>query len=370
MLLLMKRNIFAARVNYYNMSMRKHPIILLSLIALFCCCGKTGTEQVLRDCDESQCDGSLDSLLSVIGVTQSSESLVCLVSDTVYSSNPELLLLLDTLYQHVRSDDFSYSARNEEEWMNSYRARICTYYDRHNKGVEGKSELEKVEEVLRESKCLIALDNDDSTIGMLVKNSVNVTFERLSEYSLLSLMISKCKCESTKKIVYKEWELFEDVRQAMTGIGYDLVRLRFWRGSAGIPLSSEQWLKSSNLRKKMYQQLLMTENNTSSDENANYKDDAVQFLIDHLTKVARDLYSEMKKEQLGAAPLMNEKEWTEYKELAKDTERDIVNIGFLLKEWIRQWDALASQLSCKETTYMTHMASNMLVDWSKVVFLE
>ena len=44
----MKRNIFAARVNYYNMSMRKHPIILLSLIALFCCCGKAGTEQAQK----------------------------------------------------------------------------------------------------------------------------------------------------------------------------------------------------------------------------------------------------------------------------------------------------------------------------------
>ena len=28
--------------------MRKNPLILLSLIALFCCCGKTGTERVQK----------------------------------------------------------------------------------------------------------------------------------------------------------------------------------------------------------------------------------------------------------------------------------------------------------------------------------
>lgn len=135
------------------------------------------------------CKSMKDSLLATIDEEKHLESLVFWAPDTACVMNPELLLLLDTLYQHVRSDDYSTSARIEEQWMNSFRKRICAYYDRNHDGQESRSEFEKAELVLEEGARLMEADHDDSNMGMLIRNSTEVTFARLSEYGLLTQMI-------------------------------------------------------------------------------------------------------------------------------------------------------------------------------------
>ena len=53
------------------------------------------------------CESVKDSLLATIDEEKHLESLVFWAPDTACVMNPELLLLLDTLYQHVRSDEYS-----------------------------------------------------------------------------------------------------------------------------------------------------------------------------------------------------------------------------------------------------------------------
>ena len=169
--------------------MKKNKLIIFLLAAFyFAACENTigsKTEETSEDsvviCKSEKdsvvtCERAKDSLLATIDEEKHLESLVFWAPDTACVMNPELLLLLDTLYQHVRSDEYSTSAKIEEQWMNSFRKRICEYYDRNHDDQESRSEFEKAELVLEEGARLMEADHDDSNMGMLIRNSTEVTF--------------------------------------------------------------------------------------------------------------------------------------------------------------------------------------------------
>lgn len=324
--------------------MKRFFLVQLLTALCFAGCGDAS-----KDSDEANC-----------------ESLDCLVSDTVCQTNPELLQLLDSLYQHVRSDEFSKNARIEEQWMNSYRKHICDYYDKRNKRKETISEFEKAELVLKEGTRLIELNCDYSTMEMVVKNSIETTFARLSEYGLLTQMISKCKDNETKNLVYKEWEQLENIRQDMIGIVDGLVQLSYWTGSGGIPIRTERWLDFSDMRKRMYQNLIKLEDGETLESQDYYKDDAVQYLTNHLTEAVKVVYSDWEADQNDGSPLMDKGEWKEYQKVAKETEKDINTIQPKLKEWISLWSKLESKLTHKDNLNMPQVASKMLVEWANI----
>lgn len=246
-----------------------------------------------------------------------SESLIYWVSDTAYRTNPELLMLLDTLYQHVRSEEFTNQPMVEEKWMNSFRKKICSYYDRYNEGNESKSEFEKAELVLKEATRLVKLNCDYSTMEMVVNNSIEITFARLSEYGLLTQMIGRCKDKETKDLVYKEWEQLENIRQDMIGIVDGLVQLSYWTGSGGIPIRTERWLDFFDARKIMYQNILNLVDGKNINDDDCYENDAIEYVTDYLTKATKDIYSSWEDDQNDDSPLMSEKEWKEYQKVAE-----------------------------------------------------
>ncbi len=347
---------------------KKYLIILLLSALYFVACGNTSKDRHEDICEDSvvSCEGAKDSLLMELSSLEDNDCLVYWVSDTVCRTNPELLLLLDSLYQHVRGDEYSEDPRIEEKWMNSYRKRICAYYDKHYKGNEAKSEFEKTDLILKEGVRLVGLGCEYSTMEMVVKNSIEITFARLSEYGLLTQMIRKCKDNETKNLVYQEWEQLEKNRQDMIGIVDGLVRLSYWTGSGGIPIRTERWLDFSDARKIMYQNILTLVDGKTIKDDACYNDDAVEYVTDYLTKAARDIYFSWEKDQNDGSPFMSEKEWKEYQKVAEETEKDINAIRPKLKKWISLWDKLESKLTHNNNQKMPLVASKMLVDWANM----
>lgn len=119
--------------------MKKNKIIIFLLAAFyFSACENTTGSKTEETSEDSVviCESVKDSLLATIDEEKHLESLIFWAPDTACVMNPELLLLLDTLYQHVRSDEYSTNPRIEEQWMNSFRKRICAYYDRNHDGQE------------------------------------------------------------------------------------------------------------------------------------------------------------------------------------------------------------------------------------------
>lgn len=358
--------------------MKKNKLIIFLLAAFYfsACENTTGskTEETSEDsvviCKSEKdsvvtCERAKDSLLATIDEEKHLESLVFWAPDTACVMNPELLLLLDTLYQHVRSDEYSTSARIEEQWMNSFRKRICAYYDRNHDGQESRSEFEKAELVLEEGARLMEADHDDSNMGMLIRNSTEVTFARLSEYGLLTQMIRRCKDNQTRNLLYKEWELFEDIRINMSGIIDDFIFLTYCDGTAGIPLRSERWLDMSDSRRKMYQNILKMESQSLEDEDY-YKGDAVEYFFRTISDEATNMMKDWEDDLNDGSPFMNEREFKRYQEVKKDTENDIKAIRPKLNEWIKLWDRLEARLTHTNSHKMRQVASKMLIELARI----
>lgn len=362
-------------------------LILFSTALCFAACGNTGKNDSEETSEDSvvTCEGEVDSvvtcetekdsvvtcksmkdaLLATIDEEKHLESLVFWAPDTACVMNPELLLLLDTLYQHVRSDEYSTNPRIEEQWMNSFRKRICEYYDRNHDGQESRSEFEKAELVLEEGARLMEADHDNSGMGMLIRNSTERTFALLSEYGLLTQMIRRCKNNRTRNLLYKEWELFEDIRINMSGIIDGFIFLTYWDGTAGIPLRSERWLDMSDSRRKMYQNILKLESQSLEDEDY-YKGDAVEYFFRTISDEATNMIKDWEDDQNDGSPFMNEREFKRYQEVKKETENNIKAIRPKLNEWIKLWDRLEARLTHTNSHKMRQVASMMLIELARI----
>ena len=126
-----------------------------------------------------------DAYLQSLDSTEWHNSLITWTSDSAFMTNAELMLLLDTLYQHVREDSFPSEVKTEEKWMSEYRSKLCLYYDSHSIGSDTLSTYAKADSVLNEGVRLLELGNKWSTMEMVVYNSTLFTFDRCREYGLL-----------------------------------------------------------------------------------------------------------------------------------------------------------------------------------------
>ena len=56
--------------------------------------------------------------------TELLDGLVFWASDTAFTTNADLLLLLDKLYRHVRTDSFPSDVMKEEKWMTDLNMKL------------------------------------------------------------------------------------------------------------------------------------------------------------------------------------------------------------------------------------------------------
>ena len=308
---------------------------------------------------------SKDEYLAAMDDSIQTESLIFWTSDTAYSTNPELMLLLDTLYQHVRADEFPLSAKEEEKWMKAYRLRLCSYYDSHEKDFENMTEYEKASYILDEGTRLVELDGDDSTMGMIVKNSTIYTFDVMREYCLLSRVLGKCNSVETLELFYKEHDLYTQMSKLMASIAVGLARINFWGGSIVGPISTERNLGIIKSRLDMYKTILDITSKDSWESTGVFIENAQQLLLDCSVKAVEDYSSDMR-EYLNDEE--NEEELERYDETVNDTKEAVEELRPLLKEWGILWNNIDEDMTHDGNRHeMERAASNMLVKWASMV---
>lgn len=302
-----------------------------------------------------------DDLLAEVNDSDQTESLILRNSDTVCSTNPELLILLDTLCQHVQSEGFPASAKEEEKWMNAYRQKLCAYYDSHEKDGANKTEFEKADYVLDEGTHLIESGGDDSTMGMIVKNNTIYTFYVMREYGQLSQMLKNCPNVETLDLVYKEWDLYSQLSQKMSSLAVKIARLTFWGGSIVGPISTGRSLQISESRIEMYQTVLDIINKDSWDCSGVFLENAQQLLHDCSVRAVNDISSEMKE-------YLDEEDEEGYEATITSAEKTIEELRPLLKEWAILWNEIDKEFTSDGSRHeMERAASSMLIKWASIV---
>jgi len=291
--------------------------------------------------------------------------LVFWTSDTAYSTNADLLLLLDTLYQHVRTDGFPSEVKKEERWMSEYRSRLVAYYDAFSEGNDTISQFAKADSVLNEGARLLELGSHWSTMEMVVYNSTVFTFDRFKEYSMLTRIVNSCESDEAKELVYKEWSLYEQMLKKIGIIASNMVSLNNWGGSISGPLSTASYLQISESRRDMYQTILDIVKGDGWDNTGVFPENAERFFFDccatalnRTIKEADDFYKEYEGKERSES----------FDDAIKKTGIEIDELRPIMKEWIVTLDKLDDELTHDSSRHaVERAASHMIMKWASIV---
>jgi hypothetical protein len=308
---------------------------------------------------------SRDAYLQTLDSAEWQKSLITWTSDTAFTTNAELMLLLDTLYQHVREDKFPSEVRTEEKWMSEYRSRLCTYYDSHSLGKDTISPNAKADSVLNEGERLLELGNNWSTMEMIVMNSTKFTYDRCREYGLLTQVISHCKNKETKDLVYQEWAMYERILKKIGLLASNMVSLNYWGGSLVGPLGTATYLQILDSRMCMYKTILDIIEGQGWDDSGVPMENAERFLFDccsttieRIVKESDEFYSEYKgKEPAGG-----------FYETIHETQTTIEELRPIINKWIILMDKVDYELTHDSSRHsIERAASYMMMKWASIV---
>ena len=338
--------------------MMKKVLLFMTVLAVLTCCTK-------QDGNKAKKFISRDAYLQSLDSAEWHNSLITWTSDTAFTTNAELMLLLDTLYQHVREDRFPSEVKTEEKWMSVYRTKLCSYYDSHSLGSDTISTYAKADSVLNEGVRLLELGNNWSTMEMVVYNSTLFTYDRCREYGLLTYVISSCEKEEAKELVYQEWAMYEQMLEKIGLIASNMVSLNYWGGSITGPLGTGTYLQILNSRMDMYKTILDIIEGQRWDNSGVPLPNAERFLFDcctttieRIVKESDEFYSEYE----GKEPERS------FYETIHETKVTIEELRPIIKKWIILMDKVDDALTHDGNRHsIERAASYMLMKWASIV---
>ena len=179
------------------------------------------------------------------------ESLVQWTDSTICSSNPDLVLLLDTLYRHSRLEKFFERDTSELDWMRSYQEQICRYYDRHNMGDSQSSDYEKVCAVMEYA------ENVYEEVGMgfesAITNCIVAHWSSFREYAAFIQMQKLCENKEQEEALLAEWKAWEDFEDTFTSFWTDCVELSYFGGTQADQVRTMGYSRISSAHISMYE---------------------------------------------------------------------------------------------------------------------
>ena len=344
--------------------MKKLLIYCLSMLLLGCVNNNKENRDSLKGTNSTGM--TREEYMNSLDSVELQNSLVFWAPDTSFTTNADLLLLLDTLYQHVRMEDFPSEVMMEEKWMADYRSRLVAYYDSsYAYGKDTLSIFIKADSVLNEGARLLELGNSWTTMEMIVNNDAQFTLDRCREYGLLTQLINICETNEAKELVYKEWALYERMLKKMGLVVANMVSLNYWGGSICGPLRTASYLQLSQSRRDMYQTLLNIVNSDGWDNTGVYPENAKRLLFDsfdtaikRIEKNADDLYAKFEDKERRDG--IDETIW--------ETKSATQELKPIVDEWIVLLDKLDDVLTHDGNRHsVERAASYMLIKWASIV---
>lgn len=164
------------------------------------------------------------------------ESLAFWTADTIIKTNPHLVRLMDSLYQYVvRNELPENDDRTNRKWMQEYRNQLCNYY-KETRQSDSISDFAMADSIIAEANALWSLDNDESTMGMIISNGVErtrLTFQQYNEYEKLN---SICESEEQREILLEEFTEWLKLESLFYRIFANCVDLQYWGGTIRGPM--------------------------------------------------------------------------------------------------------------------------------------
>lgn len=339
-------------------SMKKIVVVFLTFVLLGCTIQSNRVNDLKSKISRDAYMASLDS-------TELMDGMIFWTSDTAFSANPELMILLDTLYRHVRTDSFPSDVETELHWMKEYRSLLCALYDANPLGSDSISCFAKADSVLNEGVRLLELGNHWSTMDVVVYNSTIYTFDRFREYNLLSQVLSNCENVEAINLLLQEWALYERMLEKMDPIASNMVCFNYWGGSICGPLGTAAYLGISSSRQEMYKRMLDIMTADGWEDMGVNLINAERFLFDccntsigRIVKESDEFYSEYEGKEPSAG----------FNESINETKLMIKELRSIVHEWVDLIDKVDEELTYDGSRYsIERAASYMLMRWASIV---
>lgn len=172
------------------------------------------------------------SLVNRLMADSDSEGLPYWTADTIKKTNPELVLLMDSLYRYVRSDNYpSIDIASKRNWMDNYRKQLVAFYDRNHLGPDTVSLLDKANFVILTADTLWALDNNESTMGMVVNDGSAFTRRQFQEFNYFEKLLSLSETPEHTKAMEEEFASWQDLQRIIEEIAFNLSSIIYHGGS-------------------------------------------------------------------------------------------------------------------------------------------
>lgn len=222
--------------------MKKLLLFLLILIGIACS----------KQSNQHSIDQTLDKQLLA---DTDPEGLPCWAADTIKKTNPELVLLMDTLYRYVRNEN--YPAKNlseKREWMMNYRNKLGGYYGRNHLGPDTASLFDKANSVILAADSLWAIDNDYSTMGMIVNGGSEYTRREFQVFNEFEQLVSLSNSPDHIKALEEEFSAGLALQKQIEDIVVQINNIFNYDGSIIGVNNSSAYLSILNAHINLYKQ--------------------------------------------------------------------------------------------------------------------
>ena len=222
--------------------MNKFILILLLLIVIGC-------SKQSNHYSEDQ------TLVNRLMADSDSEGLPFWTADTIKQTNPELVLIMDTLYRYVRSDNYpSIDLADRRSWMDNYRKQMVAYYDRNHLGPDTISLFDKANAVILAADTLWAIDEDYSTMGMIINEGSEYTRKEFQEFNEFERLISLSNSPEFSQNLEEEFMAWQAVQKRIEVIVVQLNNIFNYDGSIIGVNNSSAYLSILNAHINLYKQ--------------------------------------------------------------------------------------------------------------------
>ena len=294
----------------------------------------------------------------------SMESLSYYTADTILNINPELVELLEPLYQHAKGSSVLGDVQVEESWMAEYRLEICEYYDRKHSKDDAISDFAKAERVMNEAEKLYMAYQDQGSIGVIIQNDILHSFNVFREYTLLSQMISHCSSQQEREQIYMEWDSYKQLEEKFFMIVTNLANMYNWGGNAGGLIASDCRLQATKARLEMYRALLAIVENSPSENAGAHKVIAKKNLSDSLDAAVKRAKAVLDEDDEIDSRFMDDEHKQRFIETLEDTKADAKELPQLIPTWK---DSMLKSEFFKPNNSVERVVSKMLLEWADIV---
>lgn len=218
------------------------PLLLLLLLLIVIGCSKQSNQS-----SEDQ------RLVNQLMEDTDAEGLLFWTSDTIQKTNPELVLLMNTLYRYVRSEDFpSINLSEKREWMANYRNKLGEYYDRNHLGPDTVSLFDKANAVILAADSLWALDDNDSTMGMVVNGGTEYARRQFQELNYFEMLVSMSESREKTKAMEEEFLAWQSLQKMVMEMAFNFSSLFYYGGSIRGVINGNSSLNILNAHINLY----------------------------------------------------------------------------------------------------------------------